>query len=424
MVLTATVPASPAFRPPAPAQRTRPLSRLGLVYTLWRNPLEVWSRAHFDLPILVGKTALGTRAAVSDPQAIRHVLLDNAANYRKDALQLKLLRPGLGDGLLTVEGDAWKVQRRALAPMFSPRQVGEFAPAMHRVARVAVERIAAAPTDRPLAVDSEMALTTLQVLEQTLFSQGLGREASEFRNAVTRYFETFGQLDPLDLLGAPKFLPRLGRWRGRDALAFFETAVGEIIAARKALIASGVTPPTDLLTLLLRAADPETGQRMSERDVRSNIVTFIGAGHETTANGLSWTLYLLSQAPDWRARVEAEVDEAFAAAGDGDPDDDGLPVTRAVIEEALRLYPPAAFMSREAIGEDWLCGQRIEPGTVVTIAPYVVHRHRKLWKIAGSVSIRAAFWGQLAMRSTGSPTFLSARVRGSASEWRLRCRRP
>jgi cytochrome P450 len=371
--------AASSFRPPAPPQRAQPLSRLGMAYTLWRNPLEIWNRAHFDLPILIGKTPLGVRAAVSDPQAIRRVLLDNVANYRKDAMQLRILKPGLGDGLLTVEGDAWKAQRRALAPMFSPRQVAEFAPAMHKVTRAAVERIAAAPADKPIAMHSEMGVTTLQVLEQTLFSQGLSRDPSEFQRAMTRYVDTFGRLDPFDLLGLPKFLPRLGRLRGRDALVFFDAAVSEIIGSRRKLIESGAQPPSDLLTLLLRAADPETGRRMSEADVRSNIVTFINAGHETTANALSWTFYLLSQAPDWRARVEAEVDAAFDPDSDEDPTG-ALPVTRAAIEEAMRLYPPAAFLSREAIGEDWLCGQRIAPGTVVTVSPYVVHRHRLLWK--------------------------------------------
>jgi len=367
-----------AFRPPAPRERDKPLGRLGMVYTLWRNPLEIWTRAHFDLPILMGRTALGLRAVINDPAAVRRVLLDNAANYRKDALQLRVLRPGLGNGLLTVEGEAWRAQRRSLASLFSPRQVADFAAPMHRVVRAAVERLAVTPEGGPLDIGVEMALVTLQVLEQTLFSGGLARDPGEFQRAVTRYFETFGRLDPLDLLDAPKFLPRIGRWRGREALAFFDGAVDDIIAGRRKLIESGAPAPSDLLTLLLKAADPETGQGMSATDLRSNIVTFIGAGHETTANGLTWTLYLLSQSPEWRARVEAEIDANFDPDGDGDPTE-ALPVTRAVFDEALRLYPPAATLSREAIGEDWLVGTRIPPGTVVTVSPYLLHRHRRLW---------------------------------------------
>jgi cytochrome P450 len=219
----------------------------------------------------------------------------------------------------------------------------------------------------------------LEVLEQTLFSQGLARGAEAFQQAVTRYFETFGRLDPLDLVGAPSFLPRLWRLRGGATLRFFQKAVDDIIAARKTLIASGASAPNDLLTLLLRAQDPQTGRAISEEDVRANIVTFIGAGHETTANALTWTLYLLSQAPQWRERAETEVDARFDWESSADPGDT-LPVVKAVLEEALRLYPPAAFLSREAIAEDWLAGERVPAGTIVTVAPFVLHRHRQLWK--------------------------------------------
>jgi cytochrome P450 len=377
--MTSEASATRLFRPPAPAHRLKPLGALGTIYTLWRNPLEIWSRAHFEKPVLIGKSFLGVRAVVSDPVAVRRVFLDNAANYRKDAQQLRVLRPGLGTGLLTVDGEAWRAQRRAIAPLFSPRQVADFAPAMHRVARAAVERLNVGREARPLEIGEEMARTTLRVLEQTLFSEGLARDASEFQRAMTRYFNTIGRVDPLDLIGAPQFIPRVGRLRGKEPLAFFAGAVDDIIAARQKRLASGAPMPSDLLTLLLRALDPETGKGMSLEDVRANIVTFIGAGHETTANALTWTLYLLSQAPDWREQVEAEIDAAFDPSSDADPSG-ALPVTKAALEEAMRLYPPAALLSREAIGEDWLGGVRIPAGTIVTIAPYILHRHRTLWK--------------------------------------------
>ena len=370
---------APLFRPPAARRGKKPLGALGTLATLARNPVEIWSDLHFERPILIGKTYFGWRAVVSDPAAVRRVFLDNAANYRKDAMQLRVLRPGLGNGLLTAEGDTWKAQRRALAPLFSPRQVVSFAPAMHRVARAHVDAIAAHRDGAVIAADQEMGLVALKVLEQTLFSQGLAREASQFQKAVTRYFDTIGRISPLDVLGAPDFLPRLGRIRGKESLAFFAAAVDDIVGARRALIATGASAPEDLLTLLLRAADPETGRGLSEEDLRANIVTFIGAGHETTANALTWTLYLLSQSPTWRARVEAEIDAHFDPSDETDPTEK-LPVTKAVFEEAMRLYPPAANLSREAIAEDWLGGHRIPAGTVVLIPPYVLHRHKTLWR--------------------------------------------
>ena len=174
----------------------------------------------FERPVSIGRTIFGLRGAAHDPAAVRHIFLDNAANYRKDDLQLRILRPGLGNGLLTAEGEDWRVQRRALAPLFSPRQIAEFAPAVHRVGRAAVERMARRREGAVADVGQVLSRMTLEVLEQTLFSEGLGNEPSAFQRAVTSYFETIGRVDPLDLLGAPAFLP-LRRRRGRAALEVF-----------------------------------------------------------------------------------------------------------------------------------------------------------------------------------------------------------
>ena len=230
---------------------------------------------------------------------------------------------------------------------------------MHRVAPATVERLAPRRDGRVVDVSLEMARVTLEMLEQTLFSQGLGRDASEFQVAVTRYFDTIGRLDPLDLHRRAAIPAAVGTPARAATLDFFARAVDDIIGARKTLFSFGrAARPNDILTLLLAAQDPETGKGISEDDVRANIVTFIGAGHETTANALTWTLYLLSQAPDWRARVEAEIDAHFDPA-DVEGFAEALPVTKAVLEEALRLYPPAAMLSREAIGPDVLAGRRI-----------------------------------------------------------------
>jgi cytochrome P450 len=151
-----------------------------------------------------------------------------------------------------------------------------------------------------------------------------------------------------------------------------------IAARRRRLAADPASVPRDILTLLLEAHDPETGRGISEVEVRANIITFMAAGHETTANAIAWTLYLLSQSSEWRERVRAEAErEADAPAGDPIG---RLVETRAVIEEALRLYPPLAAISRAAIAPDELAGERISAGAMVVIAPYVLHRHRKLWQ--------------------------------------------
>jgi cytochrome P450 len=375
--MTAAVKTSKLFVPPYPPRSDRPRGALSTILALRRNPIEIWGEADFVRPFSIGRSILGLRGAAHEPAAVRHVFLDNAANYRKDALQLRVLSPGLGNGLLTADGDAWRLQRRSLAPLFSPRHIAEFGLPMQKVAAATVERLRHRRDGAVLDVGDLMSRLTLEVLEQTLFSQGLGRQTSAFQRAVTSYFESFGRLDPLDLIGAPAFLPRLGRIRGRSSLKFFDAAVEAIIDSRKALLEKGGQPPRDLLTLLLGAKDPETGLGMPETDIRANIVTFIGAGHETTANGLTWTLYLLSKSPEWRERAEKEADEAF------DPEHpaslEKCEALRAVFDEALRLYPPAAILSREAIADDEILGVPVPAGAVIVVSPYVLHRRRGLW---------------------------------------------
>jgi cytochrome P450 len=369
--------ASKLFVPPYPPRPDRPRGSLSTILALQRNPIELWCKADFERPVAVGRSILGLRGLAHDPAAVRRIFLDNAANYRKDDLQLRVLRPGLGKGLLTAEGEDWRIQRRALAPLFSPRQVAAFAPAVQRVARAAVERMSRRSDGAVANIGELMSRVTLEVLEQTLFSQGLGREPSAFQRAVTSYFETIGRVDPLDLLGAPDFLPRLRRRRGRAALEFFDSAVDAIIENRRALLGRGAEAPHDLLTLLMSAKDPENGRGIADEDVRANIVTFINAGHETTANALTWTLFLISQSPEWRERAEADADNAFDAGLEITPE--RCETLRAVFEEAMRLYPPAAILSRQAIADDELVGVHIPAGAVMTVSPYVLHRRRGLW---------------------------------------------
>jgi cytochrome P450 len=225
-----------------------------------------------------------------------------------------------------------------------------------------------------------MARTTLRVLARTVFSEGLSRKAEEFADAVTRYLDAMGKIDPLDVLDMPQWLPRIGRIRARPALAFFDEVVTGMIADRRALLAQNPEgAPRDLLTLLLEAADPDDGASLSEDDVKANVVTFIAAGHETTSNALTWALYLVSQAEDVRQQLESEVDRELPG-GRMEPGTlERLVYTRAVIDEALRLYPPAATLTRDAVGPDRLGEARVKVGTRIVISPWVLHRHNRLW---------------------------------------------
>jgi cytochrome P450 len=371
-------PPDDAYCPPAPQPQARPLKPLAMLRTLKRNPLECWAAPHFEQPIVTGGLPIGHVLLVHEPGAIRHVLLDNAANYRKDRLQRRVLSAGLNDGLLSAEGEQWRVQRRVIAPMFARRTVMDFSSAMMAAAEALSERWRGLGDRATIDVAAEMAKVTLDVVERTIFSDGFGSDAEDIRIAMTTYFNTIGKISPLDILGVPDFVPRLSRLRVRSTLKFFEAEIDRVISARRRILAEQPDrAPHDLLTHLLQALDTGHGDGLDESEVRSNILTFIAAGHETTANTLSWALFLLSQSDEWRARIEAEVDRELTGPIPGIAD--RLVETRAVIEETIRLYPPISAISRVAIGRDELNGEPVRPGSLIVISPYVLHRHRLLW---------------------------------------------
>lgn len=366
------------YRPPAPIPHTKRMSRLQFILSLRRNPVETWGVWHFEKPVVSGVTVMGHVTVVSAPEAIKHIMVDNVGNYVKDRLQLKVLKPGLGEGLLTAEGENWKVARRTLAPLFSPRAVEGFTTAMQERSAAMVTRLQKLENGTRVNVSDEMARITFEILAETLFSNAITTDQQKFAKAFTAYFENQGRISPLDIFNAPAWIPRPGKILAQPAIQFLEGEMRQIIARRRAQIARGEPVSRDILTLLLEANDPETGQGLSETEVGANIVTFIGAGHETTANALSWTLFLLAKHPLILAQVEVEADRAGAL-----PVVDwleNLPMTRAVFEEAMRLYPPAPTLSRTALAEDEVMGITIPAKSLVVISPYIVHRHKLLWE--------------------------------------------
>ncbi|MGZ6023117.1 MAG: cytochrome P450, partial [Rhizomicrobium sp.] len=226
----------------------------------------------------------------------------------------------------------------------------------------------------------EMMRLTYDIICRTVFSGDVTMDYGRMSKAILVYLETLGRIDMLGLLGLPRWVPTPDRVRAAPALRYFRHEMEGLIERRKALIARDAdSAPNDLLTLLLTAHDPEGGTLFSDREVFDNVMTFVFAGHETTANALAWTLYLLSQFPDTDAQVAAEVrgvDGARIASGDL-PE---LPFTRAVLEESMRLYPPAPFVSREAVAADTVGGIAIRPRTSVLISTWILHRHRLLWE--------------------------------------------
>lgn len=364
------------FTPPAPVPRLRTVipSMLEVVRTVYRNPLELWGEPSYE-DKWISTSFLGMKTLiVNDPGLIRHVLVENVANYKMARLRQTILRPILRDGLLTAEGDIWKRSRKAMAPVFTPRAINAFAPVMKARSENFTTRYRPGQT---IDMAHDMTLLTYDILAETLFSGEVAASPGAFAKEIETLFETMGRVDPLDVLNAPDFLPRWTRMKGKKSLAFFRKIVTDTVDVRKSAMAAGKTVPDDFLTLLLRQEGPDG---LTRGEIEDNIITFIGAGHETTARALGWTLYLLANAPEERETVEAEID-SFMAAPERPAHEwlDALPKTRAAFEEAMRLYPPAPSINREAVGEDRYQTLMIEPGTTVLVMPWTLHRHKTLW---------------------------------------------
>jgi cytochrome P450 len=370
------LPENSFFRPPAPVPQAEPFGTLSFLRTLWNNPIEAWRSEHFEHTIVTTRLPFGEVAVVNDPVAIRRVLSDNCDNYPKDGFQKRMLAV-LSNGLLTAEDAQWRVQRRALTPVLALKNVRSFVPVILRAVGDLVERWRSHEGE-VIDVADDVTDLTLAVLERTIFCDGIAGNSRELRSAMRVYFDSLGRIDPFDLLNLPDFIPRVGRLRTRAAIRMFHHAVDDMIATRSRRHSGVMGSQNDLLTLMLNARDPESGRPLSSAEIRANVVTFMSAGHESTANAIAWTLFLLSRSPAWRERVAAEAARELAKPAEALPD--CLVETRAVVEEALRLYPPLAAISRVANNADELAGTPIRRGAMIVIAPYVLHRHRLWWK--------------------------------------------
>jgi cytochrome P450 len=355
------------------------LGPIALLRALRSNPIECWTKAHFEQPIVTGGFPFARVAVVSDPAAIRRVLVENPHDYRKSALERRILSARLRNGLVAVDGEQWSSQRRTLAPSFGRKMVMQFAPAMAGAAAALVERWRNRRDDGVLDLKTEMSGLALDGLVRSIFHDGLGTDPETRRTAMVTFFATAGRIDSFDLIGLPDFVPRITQWRARAMLRAFDQALNAAIAERRRNLDEHCADvQRDMLGILLAAKDPETGKYMSEAEVKANVLTFFFAGQETTLTALTWAMYLLSQSPEWYARNAAESEQQLGGPFEGLVE--RLIETRAAIDEAMRLYPPIVGITRTASRRDQLAGRIIERGTMVVVSPYVLHRHCLLWE--------------------------------------------
>jgi cytochrome P450 len=372
--------APPYFVPPRPEPPVEELGLFQFVKAMRTNAIRIWPRAAYEQDALVGRGAITgrTRVLVNTADAIHRVLVDNTANYHRTALTMRILRPIVGDGLLLSEGEDWRHQRRTMAPAMAPR----VAPMMARHVALATEetmaQVAQAAANFPVDILATVQFLALEIAARSMFSLEMHQYGAALRRHITEFAGSLGRPYFLDLL-LPANVPTLRDFARMRFRARWIAFMDEIIEARLRT-PTDADKPRDLFDLLLAARDPETGAAFSRAQLRDQMATMIIAGHETTALTLFWSLYLLASSPADQERMAEEVRDVDLSP-DGAADALAkLPYTRAVVNESLRLYPPAFALARVAGGPDQLGDVTVKRGTLIMIAPWVLQRHRRLWK--------------------------------------------
>jgi len=365
------------FEPPRIAPPTQALTLLQTLRAAQRNVLEVIPGLSYIQPMVSGR--LGSRwHMVQDPGALRRMFLDNVGNYPKSEVMLRMLRPAVGDSLFTSEGDSWRWQRRAVAPVFAQRNVVALAPMMTASAARTAKRLA--KRGGPAEIVGEMLSATFDVICDVALSGRDHFDSAIYGQAIIRYFETVGRASILDFLHVPQWMPRPGAVLGRGSVKTMHAMVSRAIEERRSEIAAGTSGRADdLLDHMLNAEDAQTGRNMTPEEVLYNMQFFIVAGHETTALALSWSLLLLAGDPEAQERASAE---ARAALGDAPADVGHLaatPYVKQVIEEAMRLYPPVGLLARNVRQPDVLAGRQVLPNDTIFMPIFALHRHRMWW---------------------------------------------
>jgi cytochrome P450 len=310
---------------------------------------------------------------VNDPEGARQVLVDNQKNYKKSR-SYQALKLVLGEGLVTSEGDFWRRQRRLAQPAFHKERLASFVKTMVADTASMLDRWRAAGAVPPFDVHREMMRLTLRIVTRTLFSTDSDAEADEVGHAMSVAIEHVNEYADA-LVPVPIWIPTPKNLRFGRARRTLDALVLRIIDERR----KAADKPNDLLSMLMSAQDEDTREQMTDRQLRDEVMTLVAAGHETTANLLTWTFYSLAQHPEVAARVKSEVTTVL---GGRTPSLDDLPrlaFTRSVLDESLRLYPPAWILEREALADDQIGGYRVRRGVVVAVSPFMMHRHRRYW---------------------------------------------
>ena len=361
--------------PPSPPRAPDTMTALGRMAAMRDSMIGIWGQRAYEEDVIQGRFIGRSSFILNAPDAIRHVLVDNYENYTRTPAGIRMLRPILGEGLLIAQGRAWKHQRRTLAPAFTPHAVSTLVPHMLAATDETITKLKQT-SGAPVDLREAMQRMTLEIAARTMFSFGMSRHGAALRDFVMEYGSRLARPHFLDLLlplgwPSPRDFPR-ARFRKR-----WTSFIAMLMAERRAAGKNEGAPPRDLFDLMVAARDPETGKAFTDEQLGDQVATMILAGHETTATALFWSLYLLALDPVTQDALAIEV---LGASVNGTLDIEGLKFTRAVVDETMRLYPPAFLIARAAAGPDTVAGFPVKKNDVILIAPWLLHRHEKLWR--------------------------------------------
>ena len=360
--------------PPAARWAGRPLKGLALITAMRASMLSVWGPSAYELPIIPTRLYGRNRILVNDPSAVRRVLVENPLAYEKPAPTRRVTRPIIGEGLLLSEGAEWRRQRRALSPAFTPLHVEKIAP---HFAEASMGLISGIEGKGRVQLTIPLQEAALDAAARSLFSMPIGGRGADLAALARSYVSGPGLPGVLDMIARSEgdfawLTPGRILFRRR-----WLKAVNQIVALRRAQPRHDGALE-DVLDLLIKARDPETGAPMSDAEIRDQTATMLAAGFETTARATFWTLYLLALDQREQARIRAEIM--------ADPPSCGIqdaahrwPRLRLALLEAMRLYPPAPMLFRTALQPDRLLDVDVGKGDIIVISPWLIHRHRLLW---------------------------------------------
>jgi len=344
--------------------------------TAFRNYIETIPRSAYEEGVTSFGRVRNDVILVTKPELIGEVLVERPEAFRRDPVTRRAFAPAIGDNSLFLAEDAeWRWQRRAVAPVFRHETLLSFVPIFAKMAERQVERWRAVKPDTPVDAAAAMTRTTFDIIVDAMLGGSASLDAEAFGRALTDSFNTIPWQIIYVLFSLPEWMPYPNRRRALRARDVLRRDILRIVQSRR--VSPSAHP--DLLDLLLAARDPETSRGMTDAEVVNNLLTFIIAGHETTAVALSWTLWLLAKDQVSQQRT---FEEARAVAGDGPVGAahvEGLSYCRQVIQEAMRLFPPAPGIGRQARAATELGGLPIAAGTRIHIPVFALHRNARLW---------------------------------------------